>query len=593
MAKTNPYISLLRTAWHYARAERRRYVLVYVMFVAANIAQSLTPILYGWLIDKIQKDPANVLGSTIWYGAGFLGLKLIEWAFHGPARIMERQLAFNLSRNFLQERYHQALRLPLKWHQDHHSGATINRIRKAYEALKTFFDGGFMYIHALTKFALSFGAMIYFSPRFGLIGALLGVLIIWVIFKFDKPLIATQEQVNDAEHIVSATLFDSLSNIRTVVTLRLERSMEKGLMAKVAMLLAPFSRNVRINEWKWFVADTLVTATYCIIAIGYVYDHWRPDEVFYVGGLVTLIGYVTQFTSVFHDVAWQYTQIVQYNTDVETASSITESWKAQHRPDAVEELPRDWRTIEISNLSFSHRQAYSESHAPQSLHGLNLRLERGKKVALIGESGCGKTTLLALLRGLYEPEPGFSLTVDGRPFTLATLNETVTLFPQEPEIFENTIAYNITLDLPVPENEVEQVCRWAHFTEVIAELPKGLASNIQEKGVNLSGGQKQRLALARGILAARDSDVVLMDEPTSSVDPKTETHIYENLFHALKDKAIVSALHRLHLLRRFDYIYVMGRGRVVAEGTFAELLTHSVEFQDLWRHQTEKAAAED
>ena len=506
MAKTNPYISLLRTAWHYARAERRRYVLVYVMFVAANIAQSLTPILYGWLIDKIQKDPANVLGSTIWYGAGFLGLKLIEWAFHGPARIMERQLAFNLSRNFLQERYHQALRLPLKWHQDHHSGATINRIRKAYEALKTFFDGGFMYIHALTKFALSFGAMIYFSPRFGLIGALLGVLIIWVIFKFDKPLIATQEQVNDAEHIVSATLFDSLSNIRTVVTLRLERSMEKGLMAKVAMLLAPFSRNVRINEWKWFVADTLVTATYCIIAIGYVYDHWRPDEVFYVGGLVTLIGYVTQFTSVFHDVAWQYTQIVQYNTDVETASSITESWKAQHRPDAVEELPRDWRTIEISNLSFSHRQAYSESHAPQSLHGLNLRLERGKKVALIGESGCGKTTLLALLRGLYEPEPGFSLTVDGRPFTLATLNETVTLFPQEPEIFENTIAYNITLDLPVPENEVEQVCRWAHFTEVIAELPKGLASNIQEKGVNLSGGQKQRLALARGILAARDSD---------------------------------------------------------------------------------------
>ena len=592
MGAGNPYISLLRTAWRYARAERGRYVLVYLMFVAANVAQSLTPILYGWLVDKIQKDPAHVLKSTIWYGGGFLGLKLIEWAFHGPARIMERQLAFNLSRNFLQERYRQALRLPLKWHQDHHSGATINRIRKAYEALKNFFDGGFMYIHALTKFVLSFGAMIYFSPRFGLVGALLGVLIIWVIFKFDKPLIATQEEVNDAEHVVAATLFDSLSNIRTVVTLRLERSMEKGLMAKVVTLLAPFSRNIRINEWKWFVADTLVTATYCIIAIGYVYDHWRPDEVFYVGGLVTLIGYVTQFTSVFHDVAWQYTQIVQYNTDVETASSIASAWETQHRPDAVAELPGDWRTIEIGNLSFSHRQLYSDSHAPQSLHGLHLCLERGKKVALIGESGCGKTTLLALLRGLYEPEPGFTFTVDGKPYSLATLNETVTLFPQEPEIFENTIAYNITLDLPVPEQEVEQVCRWAHFTEVIAELPKGLASNIQEKGVNLSGGQKQRLALARGILAARDSQVVLMDEPTSSVDPKTETHIYENLFGALKDKAIVSALHRLHLLRHFDYIYVMGRGRVIAEGTFPELLANCVAFQELWRHQAEKRVAE-
>jgi ATP-binding cassette, subfamily B, bacterial len=374
-------------------------------------------------------------------------------------------------------------------------------------------------------------------------------------------------------------LFDSLSNIRTVVTLRLERSMESGLMAKVGVLLSPFRRNIRINEWKWFVADTLVTLTYCVIAIGYVYEHWKPGEVFYVGGLVTLIGYVNQFTSVFHDVAWQYTQIVQYNTDVETAKSISNAWEAQHRPDAARDLPSNWRTIEISNLNFSHREAYDDAHAPQSLHGLHLRLERGKKVALIGESGCGKTTLLALLRGLYDPEPGFRLSVDGKPEGLDTLNETVTLFPQEPEIFENTIAYNITLDLPVPEQEVKQVCEWAHFSEVIAELPKGLESNIQEKGVNLSGGQ---------ILAARDSQVVLMDEPTSSVDPKTETFIYENLFRALGDKAIVSALHRLHLLRHFDYIYVLNKGRIVAEGDFPSLLANSTEFQELWRHQAER-----
>ena len=162
--KSNPYISLLRTAWRYAKAERKRYVLVYMLFVGANIAASLTPVLYGWLIDRIQKEPGSILTNTIWYGAGFLGLKLVEWAFHGPARIMERELAFNLSRNFLQERYHQALRLPLKWHQDHHSGATINRIRKAYDALKHFFDGGFMYIHALTKFALSFGSYMPSCP---------------------------------------------------------------------------------------------------------------------------------------------------------------------------------------------------------------------------------------------------------------------------------------------------------------------------------------------------------------------------------------------------------------------------------------------
>lgn len=583
--QTNPYISLLRTAWRYARKDRKQFVLVYSLFVGANLAASLNPILHGWFIDRIQKVPSQIPANTLWYAVAFLGLKLLEWAFHGPARVMERKLAFNLSRNFLEERYHQALRLPVKWHQDHHSGATINRIRKAYEALKHFFDGGFMYIHALTKLVVSFAAMIYFSPRFGAVGAALGLLTVWVIFKFDKPLIKSQEEVNDGEHVISATLFDSLSNIMTVVTLRLEKSMENGLLSKVGLLLPPFRRNVLINEWKWFVADTLVTLTYCVITVGYVYEHWHAGEVFYVGGLVTLLAYVTQFTSVFHDVAWQYTQIIQYNTNVQTASGIALAYDAQHRPDTTEELPSNWRSMTLSKLHFSHRETYDDQHTPQSLHDLEFTLERGKRIAFIGQSGSGKSTLLALLRGLYSPQPGWEFKVDGKPYGLDALNETVTLFPQEPEIFENTIAYNVTLDLPISMQEIEEVCRQAHFTEVIEQLPKGLASNIQEKGVNLSGGQKQRLALARGILAARDSHVVLLDEPTSSVDPKTEAAIYQNLFQAFRDKVMISALHRLHLLRHFDSIYVLKQGRIVAQGTFADLLRDSAEFQDLWQHQ--------
>ena len=200
--------------------------------------------------------------------------------------------------------------------------------------------------------------------------------------------------------------------------------------------------------------------------------------------------------------------------------------------------------------------------------------------------------MLALLRGLYEPKPGYSVTVDGRSCGLGSLNETTTLFPQEPEIFENTIEYNVTLGLPVGEAEVRRVCEVAHFATVLEELPRGLASGIQEKGVNLSGGQRQRLALARGILAAQDCDVVLLDEPTSSVDPKTELLIYEKMFRDFRDKAVVSALHRLHLLRLFDVIYVLDRGRVVARGTLDELLASSRHFQELWQHQDDGAQAD-
>ncbi|HEY9256562.1 ABC transporter ATP-binding protein, partial [Chitinophaga sp.] len=518
----------------------------------------------------------------------YFALKLVEWGFHGPARIMERQLAFNLSRNFLRERYHQALHLPVKWHQDNHSGSVINRIRKAYESLEEFFERGFMYLHALCKLLFSMIAMLYFSPLYGSIGIVMGVLCMWLLLRFDRPFIKTLNEMNEQEHVVSATLFDSLSNIMTVITLRLEKSMENGLLAKVQRIWPPFRKNTLINEWKWFVAEMVIALIYCVIAIGYIFQHWVPGEVFQVAGLVMLLGYVNQFTSVFQDAAWQYTDVVQYNTAVETATNISDAYTLQHRSDAAPELPANWKKINISDLNFSHLAAYDDGHAPQSLHELHILIEKGKKVALIGESGSGKSTLLAILRGLYEPEQTTVLTVDGGPLPLATLNQSVTLFPQEPEIFENTIEYNVTLGLPFSPEEVLAVCESAHFSEVVDMLPQGLASDIREKGVNLSGGQKQRLALARGILAARDSEVILLDEPTSSVDPKTEAMIYDKMFQAFADKAVISAMHRLHLLPQFDYIYVLNKGRVVAEGTFHYLRNNSAAFQELWKHQENK-----
>ena len=586
---SNPYISLMKTAWRYAKQEKRQYILVYSLFILASGSFALYPLLYGWFINALQKGDAQHLRYALIYVGLYFLMKLVEWGLHGPARILERKLAFNLSRNYLQELYHQTLHLPVKWQQDNHSGATINRIRKAYEALKDFFQNGFMYFYALAKFISSFVAMIVFSPLFGGIGIVLGAITVWIIFKFDKPFIQSVDDTNEKEHVVSSTLFDSLSNIITVITLRLEKRMEKSLLEKVKAVYAPFMRSVKINEWKWFAADMLVVLIYCVNIAGYIYQNTMPGQVFMLGGLVTLIGFVNQFTSVFHDVAWQYTQIVQYNTNIQTARSISEAYQQNHLPDGASNLPEDWKKISIHNLNFSHKERYSSAERAHSLHNVSINIEKKKRVALIGESGSGKTTLLALLRGLYEPEKDVVVKIDDKRTTdIDALHSVVTLFPQEPEIFENTIENNITLGLPFEEKDVLVVCETAQFTEVVNQLPKGLQSNIQEKGVNLSGGQKQRLALARGILAAKSCDIVLLDEPTSSVDPKTEIQIYERLFAECKDKAIVSSLHRLYLLSYFDYVYVLRSGRVVDEGTFEELKANSSIFKELWRHQEEK-----
>lgn len=583
---SNPYLSLLRTSWRYACNLKRRYFLVYGMYILNNLAAAAHPLVYGWFINALQREGTQVLRNTWMYIGGFLILRLIEWAFFGPARIMERHLAFKISKNFMEEIYHKVLHLPVKWHQDHHTGSTINRVRKGYEALKDFFQNGFIYLNSLSKFMFSLAAMLYFSPLFGSIAMVLGVLTIWVIFKFDKPFVRSLKEVNEREHIVSSTLFDSLSNIMTVITLRLEKRMIFSIIGKVKRVFPSFKKNVRINEWKWFTSQMLVSVIFGITILGYAYQHWQPGEVFYMGGLVTLLIYVNNFTSVFNDIAHQYTRLVEYHTDIQMTEDIVQAYNEKHLPDTTNTLPNNWKHLSIRNLNFTHSETGDSKKSVGRLLDLKMQIERGKKIALVGESGSGKSTLLGLLRGLHIPQDGVELYVDRKiKKDFACISNSVTLFPQDPEIFENTILYNITLGLPFTKEEVMKACEIAQFAEVANMLPNGLDTNIQEKGVNLSGGQKQRLALARGILSALNSDIILLDEPTSSVDPKTEAQIYKYIFKTFDDKAIISSIHRLHLLNHFDYIYILEKGKVVDEGTFKHLLANSSVFYQLWKHQ--------
>ena len=588
----NPYFSLLSTAWKYARQEKKRFILIYSMFVVANIIVAMNPLFYGWFVTQLQKHGAAVL-DTVWiYALGYLALRLLEWTMHGPARVMEQQLAFNVSRNFQEDLYRNILHLPIQWHQENHSGATISKSRKAHEALRAFFQHGFIYLYSFGKFIFSFGAMLYFSPLFGGIGIALGCITILIIVRFDRVFIKSLRDVNEKEHHVSSTLFDTLSNITTVITLRLEKVVHASFLHRLAQVFPPFKRNATVNEWKWFTAQMMIGLIYAITVLGYVRQQYVPGETFQIGGLIILIGYVTQFTSVFNDIASQYTQIVKYHTDIQNVKEIEDAFERIPKAKEEKAMPSNWEHIDIEKLSFLRRDKNS-LNKPTGLFELSMRIRKGQRIALIGESGSGKSTLLALLRGLHNPLPGSIFTVnDSVPIEVDNISSTVTLFPQEPEIFENTILYNITLGLPISREEVMKVCEEAQFVDVINKLPDGLDTFIQEKGVNLSGGQKQRLALARGILAARNSDIILMDEPTSSVDPRTEKLIYTSMFETFRGKAVISSLHRLHLLTQFDYVYILRNGQVVDEGTFDHLNRYSLVFQEMWVHQKADVAHE-
>jgi ABC-type multidrug transport system fused ATPase/permease subunit len=249
------------------------------------------------------------------------------------------------------------------------------------------------------------------------------------------------------------------------------------------------------------------------------------------------------------------------------------------------DLLEHWRTIELAGLTFTH--PHSRAEGP-TLNDIHLRLRRGERLALVGESGSGKSTLMRVLAGLYLPQH-ISIRVDGtHAQELHDLHDIATLIPQDAEIFEDTLRQNLTMGEDCPPWALDAAIEAARLKDIIETLPDGIETFIVERGANFSGGQKQRIALARGLIAARDSSVLFLDEPTSNLDPVTEARVHERIFHLFRDACVVSSVHRPHLLSRFDEVVFMEHGRIIDVGTARELESRHPGF----RVTLEKASAE-
>jgi ATP-binding cassette subfamily B protein len=559
--------------------------MVYSFFILSNLVMSLRPIAYGWFVSSLQGEESGILSFAWTYVAIYMGIYLLEWVFHGPAVLMGNRLNYNIGKNFVSHLYDQLLHLPVDWHKRHHTGATVHRIKKAENGLKSFFGGGAFHLRLIIQFVTAVSAMIYFSPLFAFIVIIFGFFSILAIMRFDRPYVRCIGEVNEGEYKISATLTDSLSNIITIITLRLEKRFSKQLLDKIEHVFNSFWKGVLFKEGKWFTASFLVNVIYCTMVIGYVYSNYESGEVFDLGGLVTLLGFVSQFTGVFVDVGSLYSQIIKNSTDVRSVAPIQKFYESNNQATEYEALPEAWNKLEIRNLNFKYDNIMDhllseetlevsyDNNGQKGLQDVNIDIRRGQRIALIGHNGSGKTTLMSILKGLYKPEPGTRLLIDGKEIKeWRSLGDRITLFPQQPEIFENTIRDNLTLGLQFSDEEIAEACKISGFDMVLDQLSKGLNYEIHENGNNLSGGQKQRLVLARGILASQNSSIILLDEFTSNIDQQTEAEIYKALFEAFKDKIIIWSTQKLSLLSLFDVIYFMEKGKVVFQGSYEEVM---------------------
>lgn len=567
------YYYLMVQCYRYVGDMRGRYTAALILLVMAQALFQVHPYFLGEFINHLQAGERDFWGGLLPYLLLMVASQTLPWMLWKPARQWERRGAYEMWRHFYDRNYHLLRHLPLKWHQDHHSGNTINRLRKAGEALSEFAENQYQYLQQAANVVITFGFLVYFSPILALVALVCMISVVILIRVYDQRLVPLYTRINDLEHKFFEGFFDYVSSMTTVITLRLGEKSQSDLMARYDKRRPDFYKETVLNENKYLFLTLFTSIATAVVIGGYTWMTLVQGTVA-LGTIVMLFHYFKQFVNSCYFLAWQIEKTTKWYNDFLAAEPIMTATPRDLK-DEISHPP--FKAFDVQNLSFAHQDG-----APLVINNINIHVEKGKKIAVIGESGSGKSTLMAMMRGVYEPKSGV-LVMDGTAQPdFHPLYDRTTLIPQEPEIFENTVMHNLTLGMDHPIERIEMAVRLAAFDTVLQKLPKGYETDIREKGVNLSGGEKQRLALARGLLAGYESDILVMDEPTSALDIRTEATIFSRVLDVYADKTLIIALHRLHVLPQFDEVWVMDRGHLMECGTFHDLLRGSGIFAQLW-----------
>ena len=570
--------------WRNAAGARLRIVVSSALLIVSQLIKLAIPWFAAQAIDALVSNHPDRLMRAGTMVLAIFGTLVASWALHGPGRIIERSVGIRVRRNLADGLYTRLAHLPLAWHDEHHSGETLHRISKTTNALTEFAGSQFIYLQNIVNII---GPIIALSVLSGTVGtaALIGyVIIAAVTMRFDAVLIPLVARENDADRRYTGTLVDFLGNISTILSLRLQNATRHLLGERLARVFVPLRKSIVLNEAKWCAMDLLTAGlTWGLVAL-YAWQTLSELNANAAAGSVLLgsvfmvYQYAGQAGGVIGSIAGNYQQLARMRADYASAEPI---WSADPgRSSNSADVPSDWREVCISDLAFT----YTRPRGPHTgLRGISLAFRRGERIALVGPSGAGKSTLMRVLAGLYGTDHG-QFTIDGRirP-ALHHLAPIATLIPQDAEIFEASVRDNITFGADYGDAEVDRAIHIARFDPVLDSLPNRLDTVISERGFNLSGGQKQRLALARGLLAARGRSLLLLDEPTSSLDALTEAEVLKRIAEAMPEVCVIASVHRLSLLAQFDRVILMADGCVLDSGTVEALLARQSLFRSLWQ----------
>lgn len=569
LTKENLYTGL-QVLWKYISQYKREIMILSIMGILSAIGNGIIPYIAGRFFDVItSSETVRVLSFTIPLFAAFLVLwaiiQLITYILDWKINILSEKFSNIIWLDYLAKGFGYLLLLPISFHKTNKIGEVSNKVNTAANALETIagrivIDLSPQILSILIAFIVTF----YLQPLLALI-LLAGVLIYLFIFSTKiKNTGQYQKEYWGALHFIFGESYDIVGNATAIKQATAEEYERNRLSTKMKSAVPLWMRLTKL--WGGLTLYQRMTILITQIIIFVISVSYIQAGTMTLGELIAFNTYASMVFGPFVVIGrnWQTIQngIVNIQDTEKILSLAPELYEGK---DAIElNLKGD---IQFKNVHFQYEEG------KQVLENISFSIKGGQVVALVGESGVGKSTLIDLVSAYHFSTKG-EVLIDGHNIKnvhLRKLRQQIAVVPQEVVLFNDTIKMNIKYgNFNATDEEIRQAALKAHAVDFIEKFPLKWDQIVGERGVKLSVGQKQRVAIARAIL--RNPRILVLDEPTSALDAGSEKIITESLDELMKGRTTFIIAHRLSTVRRADTILVFKEGKIIESGTHDDLL---------------------